>query len=120
MLSGNFAMDLEDQPSETNFASLDAANEITSEWRRTEVTEAKNPKLQFELQYKSDFNGDEDHSLVFSSLGSFFGKDQSSDFLDESISGADNDAQQKTRTDFKEGVFTFKLDYTRPFSKNCM
>jgi len=116
-LSGNFAMELEDQPSETNFASLDAANEITSEWRRTEVTEAKNPKLQFELQYKSDFNGDEDHSLVFSSLGSFFGKDQSSDFLDESISGADKDAQQKTRTDFKEGVFTFKLDYTRPFSK---
>ena len=116
-LSGNFAMELEDQPSQTNFSSLDASNEVTSEWERIEVTEAKNPKLQFELQYKSDFEGDEDHSLVFSSLGSFFGKDQSSDFINNTISGADNDAQQKTRTDFKEGVFTFKLDYTRPFSE---
>jgi len=115
-LSGNFAMEIEDQPSETNFTSLDAANTVTSEWRRTEVTEAQNPKLQFELQYKSDFEG-EDHALIFSSLGSFFGKDQSSDFLDTTISGDDNDAEQKTRTDFREGVFTFKLDYTRPFSK---
>ena len=116
-LSGNFAMEYEDQPSQTSFTSLDAANEITSEWDRTEVTEAKNPKLQFELQYKSDFKGDEDHSLVFSSLGSFFGKDQSSDFINNTISGASNDAQQKTRTDFKEGVFTFKLDYTRPLAE---
>jgi len=115
-LSGNFAMELEDQPSETNFSSIDASNLITSEWRRTEVTEAQNPKLQFELQYKSDFEG-EDHALVFSSLGSFFGKDQSSDFIDATISGADNDAEQMTRTDFREGVFTFKLDYTRPFSE---
>ncbi len=116
-LSGNFAMELEDQPSETNFTSLDAENGITSEWRRTEVTEATNPKLQFELQYKSDFKGDDEHTLVFSSLGSFFGKDQSSDFIDATVSGAPNDAEQKTRTDFKEGVFTFKLDYTRPFSE---
>lgn len=116
-LSGNFAMELEDQPSETNFTSLDAENGITSEWRRTEVTEATNPKLQFELQYKSDFKGDDEHTLVFSSLGSFFGKDQSSDFIDATVSGAPNDAEQKTRTDFREGVFTFKLDYTRPFSE---
>ncbi|NNE75911.1 MAG: TonB-dependent receptor, partial [Pricia sp.] len=116
-LSGNFAMELEDQPSLTSFAALDASNTLTSEWERTEVTEAKNPKLQFELQYKSDFDGDEDHSLVFSSLGSFFGKDQSSQFFNNTISGENNDAEQTTRTDFKEGVFTFKLDYTRPFSE---
>lgn len=117
-LSGNFAMEIEDQPSETNFAALDASDQITSEWRRTEVTDAKNPKLQFELQYKKDFDeDDEEHTLVFSSLGSFFGKDQSSDFINTTISGEDNDAEQKTRTDFKEGVYTFKLDYTRPFSE---
>ena len=117
-LSGNFAMEIEDQPSTTNFASLDAVDQITSEWQRTEITEAKNPKLQFELQYKKDFDeDDEDHTLVFSSLGSFFGKDQSSDFIDTTISGDDNSAEQKTRTDFREGVFTFKLDYTRPFSE---
>ncbi|MGB5434968.1 MAG: outer membrane beta-barrel family protein [Maribacter sp.] len=116
-LSGNFAMELEDQPSTTNFTSLDASNEVVSEWQRTEVTEAENPKLQFELQYKKDFNGDEDHTLVFSSLGNFFGKDQSSDFINTTISGTDNDAEQKTRTDFKESVYTFKLDYTRPFAE---
>lgn len=117
-LSGNFAMELEDQPSQTNFTALDAAQQVTSEWRRTEVTEAENPKLQFELQYKKDFDEEEEeHTLVFSSLGSFFGKDQSSDFLNTTISGADNDAEQKTRTDFREGVYTFKLDYTRPFSE---
>lgn len=116
-LSGNFAMEIEDQPSATNFSAIDAANQVTSEWQRTEVTEATNPKLQFELQYKKDFEDDEEHNLVFSSLGNFFGKDQSSDFINATISGDLNDAEQKTRTDFKESVFTFKLDYTRPFSE---
>ncbi len=116
-LSGNFAMEIEDQPSATGFTSLDGDGNITSEWQRTEVTEAENPKLQFELQYKKDFKGDEDHNLIFSSLGSLFAKDQSSDFLNETISGSDNDAEQKTRTDFKEAVFTFKLDYTKPFTE---
>ncbi len=116
-LSGNFALELEDQPSTTNFSSLDAANTVTSEWQRVEVTEANNPKLQFELQYKKDFDGDEDHNLVFSSLGNFFGKDQSSDFVNTTISGEPNDEEQKTRTDFQESVFTFKLDYTRPFNE---
>jgi len=116
-LSGNFALELEDQPSSTNFASLDATETITSQWERNEVTEATNPKFQYELQYKKDFKGDEDHTLIFSALGNFFGKDQSSEFLDTTISGEDNNAEQRTRTDFKESVFTYKLDYTLPISK---
>lgn len=116
-LSGNFALEIEDQPSTTNFASLDASQTIISEWDRTEVTEATNPKFQYELQYKRDFDGDDDHTLLFSALGNFFGKDQSSDFVDATISGDENDATQQTRTDFKESVFTFKLDYTKPFSE---
>lgn len=116
-LSGNFSLELEDQPSATNFTSLDASNQIVSEWLRTEVTEAENPKFQFELQYKKDFKGDEDHNLVFSALGNFFGKDQSSEFMNATLRGEQNDEEQTTRTDFKESVFTFKLDYTLPFSK---
>ncbi|MBT8184111.1 MAG: TonB-dependent receptor family protein, partial [Eudoraea sp.] len=116
-LSGNFALELEDQPSTTTFASIDANGDITSQWQRTEVTDATNPKFQYELQYKKDFENGEDHALLFSALGNFFGKDQSSDFEDRTISGEDNNATQQTRTDFKESVFTFKLDYTRPFSK---
>jgi len=115
-LSGNFALEIEDQPSNTGFASLAGADTITSEWERDETTEATNPKFQYELQYKKDFQGNEDHTLLFSALGNFFGKDQSSEFTDTTISGANNDDAQLTRTDFKEAVFTFKLDYTKPFS----
>ena len=116
-LSGNVALEVEDQPSTTNFAAFDSINTLTSQWQRTEVTEATNPKFQYEFQYKKDFEDNEDHDLLFSALGNFFGKDQSSDFLDETISGEDRDNSQKTRTDFKESVFTFKLDYTKPFSE---
>lgn len=115
-LSGSYTLEIEDQPSTTNFASIDASNEITSQWARTEITEASNPKFQYELQYKKDFEDDEDHDLLFSALGNFFGKDQSSDFEDVTLEGEDNDDSQKTRTDFKESVFTFKLDYTKPYS----
>ena len=116
-LSGNFALELEDQPSTTTFAELDANGLVSSQWQRTEVTDATNPKFQYELQYKKDFENGEDHSLLFSALGNFFGKDQESDFEDTTISGTTNNATQKTRTDFKEAVFTFKLDYTKPFSE---
>jgi outer membrane receptor protein involved in Fe transport len=115
-LSGNFAMEIEDQPSNTNFVALDSNNAMSSEWERTEVTDAKNPKFQYELQYKKEFKNHEDHTLLFSGLGNFFGKDQSSEFLNSTISGADNDSRQRTRTDFKEAIYTFKLDYTNPIS----
>ncbi|MEG3655895.1 outer membrane beta-barrel family protein [Arenibacter palladensis] len=115
-LSGNFAMEIEDQPSNTSFVALDSDNAISSEWERTEVTDAKNPKFQYELQYKKDFENHEDHTLLFSGLGNFFGKDQSSEFLNTTISGDDNDSRQQTRTDFKEAIFTFKLDYTNPIT----
>ena len=115
-LSGNVALEVEDQPSATSFAALDGTGNITSEWERTEVTDARNPKFQYELQYKKDFEDDEDHDLLFSALGNFFGKDQSSDFIDNTLSGENRDAEQFTRTDFKESIFTFKLDYTKPFS----
>ena len=115
-LSGNFAMEIEEQPSNTSFVSLDSNNATISEWERTEVTDATNPKFQYELQYKKDFENHEDHTLLFSGLGNFFGKDQSSEFLNTTISGDDNDSRQQTRTDFKEAIFTFKLDYTNPIT----
>ena len=115
-LSGNFAMEMEDQPSNTSFVALDSNNAISSEWERTEVTDAKNPKFQYELQYKKDFENHEDHTLLFSGLGNFFGKDQSSEFVNTTISGDDNDSRQQTRTDFKEAIFTFKLDYINPIT----
>lgn len=116
-LLGNFAYEVEKQPSETDFSFVDASGAAVSEWRREEVTEATNPKYQFELNYKRDFEDDEDHDLIFSALGNFFGKDQSSEFTNTSISGEERDSRQQTRTNFKEAEFTFKLDYTKPLSE---
>ena len=115
-LSGNFAYEIEDQPSQTNFSRVNALGETTSEWYRQETTEATNPKYQYELQYKREFKDNKDHTLLFSALGNFFGKDQSSEFNNSTIFGDENSMQQETRTNFQEARHTFKLDYTKPFS----
>ncbi|WP_282135764.1 outer membrane beta-barrel family protein [Seonamhaeicola maritimus] len=114
-LSGSYAYEVEEQPSGTSFDYFDGSER--SIWKRTEETEATNPKYQYELQYKKDFDDHEDHMLLFSALGRFFGKEQSSDFNDVTLAGPDRDAIQKTRTDFKEANYTFKFDYTKPYSE---
>jgi len=116
-LSGSFALELEDQPSETDFRYTDTTGEVSAEWLRTETTTATNPKYQFELQYKRDFKNHKDHDLLFSALGNYFGKDLTSDFLNETKRGDNRDGEQITRTNFKEAKYTFKLDYTRPIKK---
>jgi outer membrane receptor protein involved in Fe transport len=116
-LSGSFAYEIEDQPSTTNFTSFDGNELLTREWQRTEVTEATNPKLQYELQYKRDFTDHKDHQLQFSAIGNYFGKDQSSIFNERTISGPDNPTNQTTATAFDEGKYTFNLDYTKPIAE---
>ncbi|WP_406683613.1 TonB-dependent receptor family protein [Seonamhaeicola sp. MEBiC1930] len=115
-LSGNFAYEVEDQPSETVFDSI-TSGILSSTWKRTEFTDATNPKYQYELQYKKDFEDHEDHMLLFSALGRFFGKEQSSYFEDRTSFGEHLESDQKTRTDFKEANYTFKLDYTKPYNE---
>lgn len=115
-LSGNFTYEIEDQPSETNFRFFDAAGELTTQWERTEVTDATNPKWQYELQYKKDFKDHKEHDLIFSALGRFFGKDQSSEFDNTFILGVDDQPDQETRTNFQQADYTFKLDYTDPIT----
>jgi outer membrane receptor protein involved in Fe transport len=116
-LSGSFAYEIEDQPSETDFQSLDSASELISAWRRKENTQATNPKYQYDLQYKKQFKNNEDHVLLFSTLGSFFGKDLSSEFTNTTLTGQNADAYQETETKFQQADYTFKLDYTNPLSK---
>ena len=117
-LSGSFTHEFEDQPSLTNFTSLDESNIITREWQREEVTTATNPKLQYELQYKKDFTDHKEHKLLFSAIGNYFGKDQSSVFSEKTISGIDDLTNQTTATEFNEGKYTFNLDYTKPFAEH--
>ncbi|CAL2101846.1 TonB-dependent receptor [Tenacibaculum sp. 190130A14a] len=116
-LSGNFAYEIEDEDSKTQFDQVEGSNgNLNSSYNRFEITEATNPKFQYELQYKKDFKNNKEQSLLFSALGSFFGKDQTSEFNNEAIVGI-ADPNQKTRTDFKEAQYTFKLDYTHPITE---
>lgn len=116
-LSGNFSYEIEDQPSETNFELLGASDELISSWRREEITEATNPKYQYDLKYKREFADDKEHTLEFSSVGNLFAKDQSSEFLNTNITGEEVPERQRTRTDFRELRNTFKLDYSKPFNE---
>lgn len=116
-LSGNFAYEIEDQPSETRFLFFDSNNELLSNWIRDETTEATNPKWQYEFNYKKEFKNNEDHTLQVSALGRFFGKDQSSEFRNNVISGEDINENQQTETKFQQADYTFKIDYTNPLTE---
>lgn len=113
-LTGSYAHETEDQTSNANFLR-DSINVVTDSWLREEVTSATNPKLRYELQFKKDFDRHEDQDLLFSALGSSFRKDQTSDFINSTITGDRADEEQETRTDYKLEDYTFKLDYTHPF-----
>jgi len=116
-LSGYFAYEIEDQPSNFDFIRTDGSGSTVAEWEREEITEATNPKWQYELNYKKDFRDHEDHTFLFSALGNFFGKDQSSEFFNNTTFGNFEQDNQRTRTNFKEAGYTFKADYTKPFSE---
>ena len=117
-LSGNFAYEVEKQPSRFDFVKNTATVAPLAEWYREETTEADNPKYQYELQYKKSFPDDKDHALLMSALGNFFGKDQSSNFYNFNVLGDQAGNDQETATNFKEAKYTFSGDYTRPFSKD--
>ena len=115
-LSGFYAYEIEDQPSKTNVKIFENLTDLIAEWNREEVTEAGNPKYQYEFIYKKDFLDDEDHTFIFSATGNLFSKEQSSEFFNRTVSGNATFEDQQTSTDFREAVHTFKLDYTHPFS----
>lgn len=115
-LSGYLAYEVEDQPSEFDFERTNGAGQLLDAWNRREVTEATNPKFQYEFNYKKDFEDSEDHTFIFSALGNFFGKDQSSEFETTTLSGDFNQEDQRTASDFQEAGYTFKADYTKPLA----
>ena len=116
-LSGNFAYEIEAQPSAYQFRVLDTTDALISSWSREENTAATNPKYQFELNYKKQFETNKEHSLQISALGSFFGKDQESKFINTLITGADIPNAQQTETDFQQADYTFKADYVNPLTE---
>jgi outer membrane receptor protein involved in Fe transport len=115
-LSGRYAYEIEDQPSNTNFEFYE--NDILiSQWYRDETTEATNPKWQYEMQYQKNFKDNKEHVFLLSALGKFFGKDLSSEFNNVTTFGSGANPNQRTETVFGESNYTFKADYSKPFSK---
>lgn len=119
-LSGYYAFENEEDTAVQMYDFRDATDELTSSWRREESTTATNPKWQYELQYKKDFDSHKERNLLFSALGSSFGKDKTSAFTDTTIFGENLDMLQRALTDFAEYEYTFKLDYTHPFNNKVM
>jgi outer membrane receptor protein involved in Fe transport len=115
-LTGSFEYELEEEISDTEYLMSSTPNTSSTLWNRNELTEGKNPKWEFELQYLKGFSDHKDHMLLFSALGSYFGKTQWSDFDDQAADGS-LIGQQKTFTDFLQDEYILKLDYTKPFSK---
>ena len=116
-LSGSFAFEDEDQPSETDFWITAADEELISSYKREETTEAENPKYQYDLQYEKKFKDNKEHVLQVSAQGNFFGKEQASHFENTLSSGELLDPNQRTTTNFYQRDYIFKLDYTDPISK---
>ena len=117
-LTGTFAYELETENALTDFRVLNPTGSLTDAWSRTEATEAVNPKWQYELNYKREFDAeDKDHVLIVSALGNSFVKDQSSEFTTNTTEGQALFGDQRTATDFGQTEYTFKADYTRPLSE---
>ena len=111
-LSGRFAYEIEDQPSSYLFTRSGTADAAT--WRRSESTEATNPKYQFETRFRHGFDDTDDHYLQFGILSNLFSKDQNSLFRETNISGDAAVPDQRTRTDFGEVRWTLSADYAKP------
>lgn len=116
-LSGNLAYEIESQPSSTEIDFFDANNNLESSYNRIEATSALNPKYQYDLQYHKVFKKNKEHELQFSTVGSFFGKDQASEFTNDYTHGTANFSNQNTNTNFFQSNQTYKLDYVNPLSK---
>tara|TARA_B100000513_G_scaffold194222_1_gene122693 strand:+ start:242 stop:1480 length:1239 start_codon:yes stop_codon:yes gene_type:complete len=84
-LSWSYALEIEDQPSSFEFI-MDSVDLEIGSWERSENTVAINPKYQYDLQYANDINGNEDHTIIASATGNFFGKNQASIFINDNFS----------------------------------
>ena len=118
-LSGSYALEIEDQPSSFLF-EMDSNEIEIGRWERNENTVAINPKYQYDLQYANEIKGNEDHTLLASATGNFFGKDQASLFEIENAEGNIFNPKQETETNFNEEKHTFKVDYSNPIFENII
>lgn len=115
-LTGHFGYEFEDEFSNTAFNFRDAADQQQDQSRRDEVTEATNPKWQYEFLYKRSWEDNKDRALLASATGSFFGKDKASNFRNTTLQGNLAEFEQVVQDDFSHAQYNFQVDYTHPFA----
>lgn len=112
-LTGNFAYEIESQPSEFYF-DIYNGGDLVQQYSRIGNTTANNPKYQYDLQYSREFRNNKDHRLLFSFTGNYFGKKQESEFTNNVILGGNINQGQQNNTDYYQADYNLKLDYTNP------
>lgn len=117
-LSGHYAYEIEDEYSLTTYERRELNNSLINSFFRNEVSEATNPKLQYDLSYVKTFKDNKDKTLTLSALGSSFAKDKLSNYQNERISGEYTDFDQRVANDYGHAEYSFQGDYIHPFSKS--
>ncbi len=119
-LSGHYAYEIEDQDSETNYWTETFDSNINSQWQREEITEATNPKYEYELNYKKSFERHKDQSLTASASGAYFGKDSKSLYLNTPLDNNEVNPNQQIATDYGNASYAFMTDYVHPFTEKSV
>ncbi|MFT7234317.1 MAG: outer membrane receptor protein involved in Fe transport [Cyclobacteriaceae bacterium] len=117
-LSGHYAYEIEDDYSLTTYERRELNNSLINSSFRDEVSEATNPKFQYDLSYKKTFSDNKDRSLTFSAIGSSFAKDKLSNFKNAGVFGDFVGFEQRVANDYGHAEYSFQGDYVHPFSKS--
>jgi outer membrane receptor protein involved in Fe transport len=116
-LTGNFAYEIEDNYSNTAYDKIDRSNVLISSSARSEVAEATNPKIQYDLTYKKSFEDNKDKSFIMSATGNSFSKNQFSNFENKGTFGEFDGFKQRFENDYLRAEYVFLADYVHPFTK---
>lgn len=119
-LSGRYAFEKEDANSDFLYTATNTTDSSFLSWNRNEDTKADNPKFEYELQYKKDFDEDQEHNLQLSALGSYFQKDSNSEYVNTYINSNRERFFQQMVSDYMLAEYTFKADYSLPLGNEMI
>lgn len=119
-ISGRLGYEIEDENADLSYNTIQSPDVLLSQISRADLTEAVNPKMEYELTYEKSFESHKKRKFSIDMVSSFFGKDQSSDFVNEVITGSENDLKQRTTTDFYQMSYTARSDYSHPLTDKSM
>lgn len=119
-ISGRLGYEIEDENAAIEYRTVQKPELLLSQISRSDLTEAVNPKMEYELTYEKTFESHKKRKFSIDMVSSFFGKDQSSVFTNEIIEGSESNLKQQTTTDFYQMRYTAKADYAHPITDKSM